>query len=301
MPPRNRSVVTIGMFDGVHLGHQRLVRETRRLAEALGAESVALTFDPDPQAILTPGRAQPYLMPLAVRVGVLASLGLDRVDVIRFTRAFSNMPAEEFIERILVKRLASAGVVVGENFAFGKGRRGDLALLRQAGRRHGMRIMVVPPVKRAGAVVSSSRIRALVSRGALREAGRLLGRPVQLYGTVVRGAGRARRLGFPTANVHLEPEVCLPPLGVYRVDLQHGRRRDPGLMNLGVRPTFSTGNGHAPVVCEVHVPAFRGTLYWRRVRIDVLQRLRAERRFPSAQALTQQIRRDLRRVFGPVS
>lgn len=302
MPRRKPSVVTIGMFDGVHAGHQRLIRTTVRLAARWRAGSAALTFDPDPQAILAPGRAQPRLMPLAVRVQVMRALGIERVHVIRFTRAFSRMPAEAFIERILVKQLASAGVVVGENFTFGKGRRGDLALLRQAGRLHGMRVTVVPSVRKFGAVVSSSRIRQLVSQGKLRDAARLLGRPVQLYGAVVRGAGRARRLGFPTANVRLEPDLCLPPLGVYRVDLWHGRRRHRALMNLGVRPTFSsTVNGHAPVVCEVHVPEFRGNLYGRQVRIDVLQRLRAERRFPNAHALTQQIRRDLRRAFGPSS
>jgi riboflavin kinase/FMN adenylyltransferase len=134
----------------------------------------------------------------------------------------------------------------------------------------------------------------------LRHASRLLGRPVQLSGTVVRGDGRARRLGFPTANVRLEPGLCLPPLGVYRVELTYGARGFSGLMNLGVRPTFSsTSNGRLPVVCEVHLPTFRGTLYGRLVRIDVLKRLRAERRFPHAQALTEQIRRDLRRAFGP--
>lgn len=302
MPQRRRSVVTIGMFDGVHVGHQRLLRETVRLAARLRAESVALTFDPDPQSILAPGHVQPHLMPLAVRVEVIRSLGIARVHVVRFTRAFSKMPAEEFVECLLVKQLAAAGVVVGENFTFGEGRRGDLALLREAGRRHGMRISVVPPVRKSGAIVSSSRIRRLVGRGRLREAGRLLGRPVLLHGTVVRGAGRARRLGFPTANVRLEQGLCLPPLGVYRVDVWVGLRRHQGLMNLGVRPTFSSAaNGHVPVVCEAHLPAFRGRLYGREVRIDVLQRVRPERRFSSAQALTQQIRRDLQRVFGPTS
>lgn len=299
--PRRKSVVTIGMFDGVHVGHQRLIRATIRLAARLHADSVALTFDPDPQSILAPGHVQPHLMPLAGRLELIKALGVDRVHVIRFTRRFSKMPATAFIQRILVKQLASVGVVVGENFTFGQGRRGGLALLQEVGQRHSMRVAVVRPVRQFGGVVSSSRIRLLVSRGNLSRASRLLGRPVQLYGTVVRGAGRARRLGFPTANVRVEQGLCLPPLGVYRVELAHGARRSAGLMNLGVRPTFSSAeNGHLPVVCEVHLPKFRGTLYGRAVRIDVLQRLRAERRFPSARALSEQIRRDLRRTFRSV-
>lgn len=298
--PRGKSVVTIGMFDGVHVGHQRLIRETIRWAVRLHARSVALTFDPDPQSILAPEHVQPHLMPLAVRLKLLKALGVDRVHVIRFTRRFSQLPAAAFIKRILVKQLAAAGVVVGEHFTFGQGRRGGLALLQEVGQRYGMRIVVVPPVRRAGDVVSSSRIRLLVSQGHLSRANRLLGRPMRLSGTVVRGDGRARRLGFPTANVRLEPGLCLPPLGVYRVECLYGARRFSGLMNLGVRPTFSsTSNGHLPVVCEVHLPAFHGALYGRLVRIDVLKRLRAERRFPHAQALTEQIRRDLRRAFGP--
>jgi len=289
--PPPRAVVTIGMFDGVHVAHQQLIRTTLQLAARLRGTSLAITFDPDPQWILDPAHAQPPLMPLARRLHLMRALGLDLIWVIPFTRAFSAVTPEQFVQRILLRRLQTASVVVGDNFAFGNARRGTLELLRAMGRACSMRVVALPAVVRDGAAVSSSRIRRLVQAGDLNAARRLLGRPVELSGTVVSGEGRARRLGFPTANVRLTPTV-LPPRGVYRVWLEHRGRRIPGVMNLGIRPTFGGG----PLVCEIHLIGFRGDLYGRPVTIACLQRLRAERRFPNPQALIQQIQRDLRQA-----
>lgn len=306
-PPR-RAVVTIGMFDGVHLGHQRLIRTTVRLAERLQGTSVVITFDPDPQRVLNPAQAQPRLMPLDVRLRVIEALGADLAWVIPFTRRFSRIEAEQFFHEILLKQAGAVAVVVGENFSFGRDRRGNLALLRAYGRRHGMWIVVTSPVVKEREVISSSRLRRVIQRGEIASARRLLGRPVQLYGTVVRGEGRARQLGFPTANVRLAQEVVQPPHGVYRVWLDVAGRRYQGLMNLGIRPTFlptprralgrpsGRRNGSTPVVCEVHLANFRGNLYGRFVTIALLEWVRPEQRFAGPDELAQQIRQDLRRA-----
>lgn len=288
-PPR--AVVAIGMFDGVHRAHQHLLRTTVRLAQRLHGTSVAVTFDPDPQTVLTPHQAPPPLMPLRRRLELIRSFGIQLIWVLRFTPAFSRMAPEAFVRSVLWTQLRARWIVVGSAFAFGRDRRGDLALLRRLGAAYGMRVTALPPVRAGGLPISSSRIRRLVQQGTLAEARRLLGRFAELSGVVVRGAGRATRLGFPTANIRLAP-TRQPPHGVYHVGLWVGGRHDEGLMNLGVRPTFGGGR----VVCEVHLPAFRGTLYGRSVIIELYRFLRPERRFSTSQALAQQIRQDLRRV-----
>jgi riboflavin kinase/FMN adenylyltransferase len=279
------------MFDGVHRAHQHLLRTTVRLAQRVHGTSVAVTFDPDPQVVLTPHQALLPLMPLRRRLELIQSFGIRLIWVIRFTPAFSRMTPEAFVHSILWSQLRACWIVVGSAFAFGRDRLGDLALLRRLGTTYGMRVTALPAVRAGGMPISSSRIRRLVQQGSLTEARQLLGRSAELSGLVVRGAGRATRLGFPTANIRLSPTVQ-PPHGVYHVGMVVGGRRDEGLMNLGVRPTF----GRNRVVCEAHLPNFRGTLYGRSVVIELYRFLRPERRFSTPQALARQIRRDLRRV-----
>lgn len=288
-----RSVVTVGVFDGVHRAHRQVIRWTISLARRLRATSIAVTFDPDPAFVLHPAGAPDALMPLDERLTQLRQLGLDRVVVIRFTKAFAQMGAQRFIDEILVGRLRAVAVVVGEAFLFGRHRAGTVELLSRQAPRHPLRVVPMPPVTQGGEPVSSSRIRRLIAGGALAHARQLLGRPPALYGRVVRGAGRGKRLGFPTANVRLMPQV-LPPQGVYAVtlrvrgiDAEHA-----GVMNFGIRPTFGGG----PAVCEVHLPGFTGTLLGCRVVISLRARLRGERCFTSPDALVRQIRRDVRRA-----
>ena len=288
-----RAVVTVGVFDGVHRAHQRVIRATIRLAHRLKGTSVVITFDPDPQQVLSPHAAPPALMPLDARLEALKALGVDRIWVIPFTARFASMSAEQFIRQILLRRLRAAALVVGEAFTFGQHRQGNMAILRVLGPPSGMRVVCVPQVRREGAPVSSSRIRRLIGRGHLAQARRLLGRPPALYGVVVRGAGRGRRLDVPTANIRLTPQI-VPPRGVYAVTvrLPGRRRRWRGIMNFGVRPTFGSG----PLVCEVHLLNFSGDLLGRRVSLGLVARLRAERRFPTPEALRHQIDRDLARA-----
>jgi riboflavin kinase/FMN adenylyltransferase len=291
--PPTRAVVAVGVFDGVHRAHQQLIRTTLYLARRLQGTSVVITFDPDPQVVLDPAHAQPALMPLEARIAHLRAHGVDWVWVIPFTRRFARMRAEQFIRRILIRRLHAAALVVGETFVFGRNRHGDKDVLQTLGPPYGMQIVPVRQMRLEGAPISSSRIRRLIAGGQLALAQRLLGRDPELYGVVMRGTGRGRHLGFPTANIRLRSHV-LPPRGVYAVvvrSLDH-RRVWRGLMNLGVRPTFGPG----PLVCEVHLLGFSGSLLGRSVSVSLLRRLRPERCFPSPQALARQVRRDIVRA-----
>ena len=294
--PPARAVVTVGVFDGVHVAHQQLIRSAIRAARRVKGTSVVITFDPDPQRVLDPATAPPALMPLQTRIQLLKELGVGWVWIIPFTKRFASMTAEQFIRGLLIERLRTRVLIVGETFTFGRNRRGNMDVLRTLSPRHGMQIISVHPIVRERQPVSSSRIRRLIGRGRLAEAARLLGRAPALYGTVVRGTGRGRRLGFPTANAQLIPQV-LPPQGVYAVAVRAGKRRWRGVMNLGHRPTFGPG----PLICEVHLLGFSGTLRGRQVSVDVLARLRGERCFPSPEALSRQVRYDIaraRRIFA---
>lgn len=291
--PPPRAVVTVGVFDGVHRAHQTLISTTVQLARRLHGTSVAVTFHPDPHVVLNPTQAHPALMPVDARVAFLRALGLDVVWVIPFTKRFAQTTAEQFVRRILLGRLRAVAIVVGEAFVFGRNRQGGMPALQTVGRAQGMRVVSVAQVRSGGAPISSSRIRRLISRGALAQAKQLLGRPAELYGVVVRGVGRGRRLGFPTANIQLTSQV-FPPQGVYAV-VVHSRRLSRtwrGVMNLGVRPTFGPG----PLVCEVYLLGFTGRLLGELVTIALLARLRAERCFDSPRTLAAQIRRDVRRA-----
>ena len=295
--PPSRAVVAVGVFDGVHRAHQRVIRRAVREAKHLHGTSVVVTFDPDPQEVLDPARAQPQLMPLQARLRALEALGVDWVWVIPFTKSFARMSPDTFVRRVLFRRLRAAVLVVGEAFVFGRNRLGDMELLRRLGSSAGMRVIAVPSMLLAGERISSSRIRRLIALGRLAQARALLGRPPALYGTVVRGAGRGHRLGFPTANIELSSHV-LPPRGVYAVRVAAAVRAPrPGVMNLGVRPTFGSG----PLTCEVHLLDFSGTLRNASLDLALLTRLRGERCFSSAEALRRQIARDVMRAHRMIT
>ncbi len=289
---RRPTVVTIGSFDGVHRGHQALLDAARALAGDLGvATVVALTFDPFPRDVMSPGHGVPAIQSLADRAAALVARGADGVVVQTFSRAFSEVSAEDFAHDLLAHGLGAAGVVVGWDFRFGAGRRGDAALLRSA---LGVPVLSVPALEDPAegpnrSPVSSTRIRGLVREGDVAGAARLIGRPHEVVGQVVRGDARGRDLGFPTANV--VPETPLSPAaGVYavRVDVGDGVWRD-GVANHGVRPTV--GVGAAPL--EVHLFADPGDLYGRTLRVALVARLRGERRFPDLDALRAQIAQDV--------
>lgn len=285
-PPAEARAVAIGNFDGVHLGHRHVLAGLARVARGAGLPMWVYTFDPAPTAVLVPERHQPRLMTLPRKLELLAELGVDGVVVEPFTRAFAGMTGPEFAERVLRDRLGARAVVVGWDFRFGSGRGGDAAALRAA--LPGAHVEQLPPLLVDEAPVSSSRIRGLITGGQVAEAAALLGRPHRITGRVVHGDARGRTIGFPTANLSSDVE-CLPAAGVYRVEARVDGAAVRGVMNLGMRPTFDGRE----LRIEVHLLDWAGDLYDRTLDVDVLQRLRGERRFDGIDALVAQIRADV--------
>jgi len=293
-----RAAIVLGNFDGVHRGHQALIETARRLADNTGGEVVALTFDPHPARLLAPALAPPLIVSLDRRAELLGEAGVDVVVVEPFTRAFAAIEAEAFGAEVLGRDLRAAHVVVGYDFSFGKGRRGDTTMLGELGERHGFGVSIVRRVSIHGLTCSSTKVREFVLEGRVEGAAVLLGRPFEITGTVVRGAGRGRGIGFPTANVQGEAEL-LPKAGIYAARAQ--LLDDAGAvvashvaaLSVGTNPTFVAGGG---LTVEAYLLDFDGDLYGRRLRLQLIERLRDELRFDSLDALTTQIAADVART-----
>jgi riboflavin kinase / FMN adenylyltransferase len=283
--------VAIGNFDGVHLGHRRILETVVARAQASGRPSVAITFEPHPLAVLRPDRAPPRLQTLHQKEEAIEALGLDWLLVIPFTRDFSLTEPEDFVRDFLVRRLGVSEVVLGAHFAFGRGKRGDLALLTSLAAECGFAADGVEEVSVEGEPVSSTRIRAALRQGDAALAARLLGRPYVIDGIVARGERVGRKIGYPTIN--LEPENALHPAdGVYvtQIHIQSFDRRFDCVTNIGRRPTVY--EDYATVI-ETFVLDVSANVYGERVRLFFFDRLREERRFPSVTALSDQIGRDI--------
>jgi riboflavin kinase / FMN adenylyltransferase len=285
-------VVTIGVFDGVHLGHQALIRRTTAWARKLKASSLALTFRDHPMHVLRGGPFIPFLLPRKATFDLLKEKGIGKVHVLEFTRAFSRKSPEQFVQWLC--RLGNLkGVVVGRNFRFGQGAKGDVRLLTELGERYGFQVRALKPVRRDGRVVSSSRIRDLLAEGKTEGANRLLGRTYFIEGEVVHGKHVGHKIGFPTANLKAIPHY-LPKDGVYACRVELGGRSYRAGMNLGKRPTFRDDDHHRQA--EVHLLRYCGKLYGKRMRVYLLKYLRPERKFPTPARLVAQIKKDLRAI-----
>ncbi|HEY3450554.1 MAG TPA: bifunctional riboflavin kinase/FAD synthetase [Myxococcales bacterium] len=280
--------VALGSFDGVHRGHQALFAEAVARAHQRGARAVAATFEPHPGKVLFPDLAPKLLTPLPRKLELLEACGLDAVILQPFDKAYAAVAPEQFLERDLFGPLSPLDVVVGPDFTYGKARAGTVASLAEACRGRGVGFAQVPAVTcDGGAVVSSSKIREFVAEGRVGAAARMLGRPFDLVGTVTRGLGRGRTIGFPTANIHAENEVR-PGLGVYAVRAYFGREIRAGAANIGRKPTF----GEDEVTIEVHLLDWQGDLYGTRMAVEFLERLRGEQRFGGLDELKSAIARD---------
>lgn len=290
-----RPVAAIGIFDGVHRGHQAILSRAVRRARAIGGTPVALTFFPHPLAVLRPSLCPEPLYSLEERLKQFEALGIRGVWVLSFTRAFSRIPPDRFVREFLVGRLGVREVVIGHDFGFGRGRAGTVPLLRALGRQHGFSVHRVGPVRSGGRRIASAGLRRLLRAGRVREAARWLGRPYRVTGTVVRGAGRGRKLTVPTANL---PKVCglLPAPGVYAVRSGLSGRLQGGMANIGFQPTFHRSAARRRPLLEVHLFGPQPRLTGARLSVAFLERLRPERRFPSAAALKGQMVRDARRA-----
>ena len=284
------TALTIGNFDGVHLGHQAMLAELVRAAHRFDAPACVLTFEPHPREFFAPDKAPTRLTSLREKLELLADFGVDRVHLCRFSYAFAQITAEDFIDRVIARGLGACWLLVGDDFRFGARRGGDLVMLRQAAPRFGIEVAALTSVTLDGERVSSTAVRAALAAGELDRAGRLLGRAYSMSGRVVRGDGLGRKLGFPTANIQIKHNR--PPLtGIFVVELS-GVREAPlrAVASLGVRPTVRQQG--APTL-EAHIFDFDGDLYGRHVRVDFLRKLREEEKYADLATLTRQIALDV--------
>lgn len=292
------AAVAIGNFDGVHLGHRKLIETAVAEARGLGGLAVVLTFNPHPLQLLAPDRFPGLLLDGEEKARQIARWGADLLVRCPFTPELAALEPRAFALEVLRERMRPQVVVVGFNFSFGRGGRGNPEMLEELGAEAGFRVLVLPPVAVDGETVSSSAIREALERGDVPRAARLLGYWPLLNGRVVSGEGRGRLLGFPTANLAVAPGVVLPAGGVYAARTEVDGRPYAVALNLGRRPTF--GDGLPPTV-EAFLLDFQGDLYGRWLRLEVRQRLRPERRFPDARALAEQLARDVEAVSRLIS
>jgi len=287
--PWEAAAVTMGVFDGVHLGHWALLERTVAVAREHGLRPVALTFEPHPDQLLHPGSAPGLLTSTAEKSALIQQAGISSLVLAHFDRPLSEMEPEAFVQRLLVGRLAARYLVVGHRVRFGRGGRGDLDLLRVVAAALGVEVECVGPVLVDGEQPSSTLIRELLQHGDLPRANRLLGRPYRLLGKVEAGRGRGRTLGFPTANLAPPPGRILPAVGIYAALASWGDCVGPAVVNVGCRPTFDAGE----LCVEAHLLGFSGELRGRQLALSFLHRLRDERRFDSADQLQAQIAQDI--------
>jgi riboflavin kinase/FMN adenylyltransferase len=292
-PLCRRSVATLGVFDGVHRGHKAVLSRVMDEASRRGCPSCAITFDRHPSAVLTHER-QPVITSLDHRLRLFEELGLDLCAVVEFSEEVAAIPAERFAREVFHDLVRAEALILGFDCRFGRNAEGDAELCRRLAPELGFEVETVGPVEVEGDVVSSTAIRRAIQRGDLERAERLLGRPFALYGTVVHGVGRGRRIGFPTANLDLHNET-LPPDGVYATWLYADDEPRRSVTSIGRQPTFTDGRAPEPVV-EVHLLDRQEDLYGENVKVRFVERLREQRAFETAGALSRQIGRDIARA-----
>ena len=287
------NAVTIGNFDGIHLGHQAMLARLTARAASVGAAPAVLTFEPHPREIFSPDSAPTRLTSLREKLEILRGLGVAHVHVCRFTKPFAALSAEDFVRRILVEGLQARYVLVGDDFRFGAKRAGDFALLKQLGEKYGFEAESLHTVEAAGQRASSTAVRDALAAGDMATAAQMLGRPYSISGRVVGGDQLGRKIGYPTANIQLKHNR--PPLkGIFAVRVQGLDAPDwPGVASLGTRPTVHA-NGRPTL--EVHLFNFDQSIYRRHLRVEFLHKLRDEAKFPSLEALIAQIDEDARQA-----
>jgi riboflavin kinase / FMN adenylyltransferase len=289
-------VVTIGNFDGVHLGHREIFRRVRELAKEREGVSVVVTFVPHPMQVVSPSTGVKLITNCREKESLIASAGIDYLLEIPFDWAFASIPAREFVEEVLVRAIGMENLVIGYDYAFGRGREGDVKLLRQLGEEFSFAVQELQPISNGATVYSSTTVRNMVGAGDVKGAVSVLGRHYSMTGTIVHGHQRGRGLGFPTANVQTDKDL-LPAAGVYAVKVRIGDLFYDGACNIGTNPTFDNHK----LSFEVFLFEFSGDLYGRQVTVFFIDRLRGEMRFPNPEALKEAIAADVakcRKVLG---
>ena len=284
-------IITLGKFDGVHKGHQKVLRAVKDRAAKLKFPSVVYTFEPHPLKIVAPHKSPLLLTTLKEKIELIKASGIDYLILARFTKEFAAQHPREFVSDILVKQLAVKEVLVGHDYAFGKGKKGTIEYLKKLGQEFGFKVYIIPAYKKRGFIVSSSKIREYIQNGKMKEAARFLGRPYTISGKVIKGRNIGKHLGFPTANIEIHNEL-IPKDGIYAVLALLGNKIYKGAVNIGIAPTFHTNKR----AVEAHIINFKQNIYGKKLKIEFIQRLRGEKTFKSVEGLASQITRDVEKV-----
>ena len=291
--PFKAAVITIGNFDGVHIGHQALFHEVIERADAIDGTSIAMTFEPHPIRVLKKNNHPPLITLYEQKTELIEQAGIDVLICIPFTLEFASLPAEAFIKDLLVAKIGMQAIIVGEDYTFGKNREGDLTVLKSYASQMGYEVIVADWIKAVRNVsdrISSTKIRELVMAGEVEPARKMLGRHYQIRGLVVKGRDRgAKLLGVPTANIKLQDELC-PKTGIYAVTVDYNNRLYKGVANIGYSPTFDDNEFSV----EVHLLDFAENIYGEKIRINFLQRIRNEKKFANISELKEQIKQDIK-------
>jgi len=292
--PLRNPVVTLGNFDGVHLGHQRILRKVKEEASKIDGEAVVITFDPHPLKVLAPGRCPPFLTSFRNKMGLLEKSGIQTVLCIQFSVFFSKISPFDFVKNILVEKIGARRVIVGYNYHFGKDQKGDVKVLRELCKPFDIEVEMVEALWIGDTTVSSSKIRNLIKTGKVEEASKLLGRDYPIVGKVVEGARRGQTLGFPTANLEASDELY-PLKGIYAVEVIWLEQKFNGVANIGTNPTFSAQGGkkEKTPILEVYILNFTHNIYGEEIQINFKKRIRNEIRFDSPSQLVTQIQKDI--------
>lgn len=293
LKPLRHPILAIGVFDGVHLGHQYLLRQALHRARRKQGQAIVMTFFPHPVHVLRPKVPHPLLTTLSERLELLEKLGVDVCMVVHFTKKFSRLSPKEFFDRFILDLVRPKEIFVGDDFRFGYERSGHLEFLKKIGGRFGMEVHIVPSLHKDNLDISSSLIRRLIAEGKLREAQKLLGRPVTVSAPVQKGDRRGKALGFPTANLHPR-KVVLPPTGVYLTRVYLDGATHPAMTNVGVRPSFA--RRPAPVHVEVHILDFHRRIYRKILTVEFLRKIREEKKFSTVDHLIRQLEKDEKKI-----
>jgi riboflavin kinase/FMN adenylyltransferase len=286
------SCVAVGVFDGLHRGHQSVIKKVVSIAKRRQLQSVILTFFPHPDSIVNPEKKSPLLISLKHRLNLIGAFSVDVCVVIRFNNKFSKISAKDFISDVLVKKCKMKLLVISRDFIFGRDRIGNSALIKDLAKDYDFKVCFQPQIKIGRKIISSTLIRSLIAKGDLAEASKLLGKRVEVMGTVVGGDNRGRKIGFPTANIDPHHEV-IPPNGVYIIEAWLDNNKHSGLANIGFRPTFRKDKLET---IEIHLFDFKKNIYGKDLRVVFVKKLRSEKRFKQKIHLIQQINRDIQRA-----
>ncbi len=291
--PYNKPVVSLGTFDGVHLGHRAILEQVKQKAQEQDTESLVVTYEPHPQSVVSPQDAPLVLTTLEEKLDLLDKLGIDETVVIDFDKELSNYSAERFVQEILVDRLDPGTIIIGQNHGFGKDRLGDIDLLIEEAEVKGFGVEVVPPIRYEGEPISSTRIRNNLSRGNFKQALEMSGHSYPLYGEVIRGQGRGEKMGYPTANLRVDPAKLFPGDGVYAAQWSLNDRKGNGMTYIGTKPTF----GYKQRAIEIHLFDFEDSISTgEEIKLSLRNWVREELKFKDAWGLEEQLRQDELRV-----